>query len=64
MKNKRTLVNLYKDCIGEPCIHFLYDIVCQQQHKCRVSNKCLSDGSSVLDAAKIFFNLMENTSMS
>ena len=41
MNNKRTLVNLYKDCIGAPCTHFLYTIV-YQQHKSRDSNEFLS----------------------
>ena len=32
-------------CVGDPCMHFLYDIVYQQQHNSRDSNACLSDGS-------------------
>ena len=34
MKNKITLVNLYKDIVlSDPSLHFLYNIVYQQQIK-------------------------------
>ena len=49
MNNKRrTLENSYKDIVlvsGDPCTHFLYDLVNQQQHKSRDSNAYLSNGS-------------------
>ena len=43
-----TLANLYKDIVlnvDDPCTHFLYGIVYQQQYKSRDSNQCFSDGS-------------------
>ena len=42
MSNKKTFLNLY---FGDPCTHFLYDIVYQQQHKSRDLNAYLSDRS-------------------
>ena len=47
INKKRALVNLYKDIysIGDPCTHFLYGIVYQQQNKGRDSNRCLSGAS-------------------
>ena len=31
--------------MDDPCTHFQYDIIYQQQHKSRDSYTCLSDGS-------------------
>ena len=45
MSNKKALVNLYKDCVGDLRTRFLYDIVYQQQHKNRDPKYYLSDTS-------------------